>query len=213
MGVWSFPFLLVIALSSLVFFLGVIGINVSWPRIWATEERAVVLNDGFNGQSVEAFIAATKEAVPQFKLKTMYFPLSRTGMLELLGVDGDYGTMVGTVLHKYHPTTLELMADEQVSQATTGHWLTGIGISLHYGDFGGIPVKALWLIFGIFSCYLLLTGARIFASRIVAERHGDSTHLGRGTFGLIWQGLGVVKWAYVLLPVVVVGVNLLKVLN
>ena len=60
---------------------------------------------------------------------------------------------------------------------------------LHFGNWGGMSSKVIWLLFGILLSTLSVTGAYVFAKR-VAEGGPVASRL----FSGYWQQMGL--WAY-----------------
>lgn len=67
-----------------------------------------------------------------------------------------------------HPYGGELVSLRHADVATTREIINGLNASLHFGNFGGLPVKLVWALFGLLMSLLVLSGTVIWTKRTAA---------------------------------------------
>lgn len=197
-AVWLLPFLLITALTGIVFFLNGTNRLGGAPQASPAAARTQLLPAGFNGIRIDEAEEAARAALPGFKPSYFILPRTLQQGVRFGGVeDGSLilndGSMVGI-----DPTNLQTLQAFRNSDKHGVAILKSWANSLHFGKWGGIVSRILWLIFGLAGTALLFTGAMIYAGRLAgpAPAATKSTAMGR-----ILNGLGLFKWAYLLLLV------------
>lgn len=199
-AVWVTPFLLASALASSVFFLNSVGIKAEPPPAPIAQERATRLPVTFDGKQLDMLVTACTESLPTFVDRLATLPETPLRFVEIMGYDSLVGQVFGAATCYADPESGEVV---QVSRASEGNWMVQVkaaAIEVHYGTWAGWASILLWTLCGAAAVYLVVTGARVFAIRIVGARVNTAADLAkRGTLSLLIDGLGVFKWAYLLL--------------
>jgi uncharacterized iron-regulated membrane protein len=78
-------------------------------------------------------------------------------------------TMVEDVI-SFDPATLEILSDISTSKLTAGEKLSLAVYSIHFGDFGGQPIKLLWFATGLFPAILSVTGLIMWWNRVLKKK-------------------------------------------
>lgn len=200
-AVWVAPFLLACALTGAVFFVNSIGFGPVLAKPDATAPRETRLPEGFDGAAVDAAVAAAKEAAPGLVVKIVVLPGSPKADLKVGGYDPEKGEIFGQLTVAIDPVTNRVLGVQRNSDGNGMARIMPLAIAIHYGHFGGLVSVALWAVFGLGSAFLLLTGARVYAARILGPRAAEAGN----TLSLVWRGLGVLRWAYALLGLGIVA--------
>jgi uncharacterized iron-regulated membrane protein len=191
LGLWSLPFILVIALTGfwyLIEFWGASAPQAShrWqplPEAGALSPRAEDLNRTIDSVLVQW---------PGFELNSIWFPgggkpLVLQGQASALLVrpranaillDPSNGQVMGRVRGE------ELSAHQRIAEAAD---------PLHFGTFGGQATRLLWFVWGAALCLLSGSGVWIYALRLAGRRQPPR-------WRSIWRGL---KWRWAQLALII----------
>ncbi|MEM8917399.1 MAG: PepSY-associated TM helix domain-containing protein [Pseudomonadota bacterium] len=73
-----------------------------------------------------------------------------------------------------------------ISDGTVGQQVTGAVYNVHFGNWGGLPVKLAYLVFGIALCFIIASGLSIYFSKRRANGRA-APKLEAAWTGLIWS--------------------------
>lgn len=195
MGLWSLWFAAVIALTSVWYlfeagrydfgdgianYLGSGDAAVQRVREPAGETDATRL-------AIDELVARVAEQWPQLGVRRIYagypledsftvrgqsgFPLVRDAANSVV-LDGRTGALLGS----------------QRAGELPAYWVwSHMADPLHFGDFAGLWSKAIWFVFGLALCGLILTGTYLHSHRLIREAGGRARHRWSGT----WAAIGV----------------------
>jgi uncharacterized iron-regulated membrane protein len=157
-GLWAFSFLAVTSFT---------GIELAFPNTFRgaltslTGEPATVKaprsGNGGSLRPLEEYLSAGRSAMPDGSLVELRLPDTANGVVDLrfhrpgdLAPDGN---------HVYlEPSSASvLMVDRLSARPLTARFLAAMA-PIHYGEFGGIPIKALWAALGLLPALLFITG-------------------------------------------------------
>ena len=209
-AVWVAPFLLASMIGSAVFFFNSVGLKaVPGAAPAVVSERAERLPDGFNGAALDEMLAGCRAELPTFVEKVTQLPGTNAELVRFNGYDTAVGSVFGAATCYADPANRQVAG---IVRAADGNWMVQIkalAIAVHFGTWAGWYSIALWTVFGAGSVYLALTGARVFAARIIAQRGHESGGVRRSnTLAIVVDGLGIFKWAYFALVAGVVVLTL-----
>lgn len=149
-GVWA------LVLNAIIFFTG-FWLNrfmfepAGWKIKPAVEKRIL-----FRG-SVESCIKSAKELLPGLRPDYIFLPVKDGDELAIYGQKtGDTGFGTNTI-HFRNNGTLSSM-EEPASMMNFGSWFDGAHYALHVGNYGGTPVRVLYILVGLTPGLLTITG-------------------------------------------------------
>lgn len=192
-AVWIAPFLIASALASSVFFANAIGWKSIVPEPTIERSELGRLPEGFDGDDLDGLISICTDAVPTFRDHAVYMPRGTNGAVRVVGTDTAIGGMFAGATCVLDPHKSTLTGFVRTSDGNAMAWLKTLAVNVHYGTWAGWWSIGLWVVGGVGSVYLALTGAQVYASRIAREGTGG------GTISTVVRGLGVFKWAYLAL--------------
>lgn len=199
-GIWIAPFLIASTLGSSVFFANDLGWKVSIPNPQnLPEPRDASVPVGFDGVELDKLISSCKKQLPTFKDAVVYMPEKTVSAVVIHGYDTDVGSIFGNARCFADPYTGAVLSFVKASDGNVMAILSPLAVAVHYGTWAGWTSLVLWLIGGVGSLFLALTGAQIYASRIQRERAASGLITPTGTLPLLIKGLGVFKWGYLIL--------------
>ncbi|WP_420587394.1 PepSY-associated TM helix domain-containing protein [Ruegeria sp.] len=194
LAVWSGVLMLLIAVSSFVFFLGGLGISGKTAAPGPAQERTEVLPADFAGARIDQAEAIARTALPGFEPSVMVPPRNPRGGIVFSGSWDGGPPLLGAARVVIDPVTMEVMAALTPSDNTGIARLKPLIDKLHFGTWGGLFSKLLWLGFGLAGFGVALSGMMTFAARQSGPLSGDA-----GVMRQVWSGLGLFRWVYALL--------------
>lgn len=132
---------------------------------------------------VEALLAPLAEAAPGFRAEYLRFAHygDATGALQVMG-RGPGGIapfgMAAVALDSGRVTEFQVPG-----RRDGNHALLSSLYSLHFGDFGGEPVRALWALFGLSGAFVFLSGLVAWVERRRAAEPRKARAMARATAG------------------------------
>jgi len=72
-----------------------------------------------------------------------------------------------------------------ISDGTTSQQIIGAGYNVHFGNWGGVPVKLAYGLFGLALCFIVATGLRIYFVRR-REKGNPAPRLESAWEGVVW---------------------------
>lgn len=174
LGVWTLPFHVAIALTGAVLGLASI-IAAGWAELEHDGDVEAVFGTVFGSEPESdrkpaplADIAAAlehmetryPELVPTYVI--MHEPATRGQHLQILAehpkrlIFGDYYNF---------DADGELLGNAGLSDGTAGQQLAASNYRLHFGSFGGLPVKLAYAAFGVMLAYMIVTGMNVYLTR------------------------------------------------
>lgn len=207
-AVWVTPFLIASTLGSAVFFLKDVGWTPVLPEEPPATQREANLPEGFDGAALDRHWAACVEQVPTMKMQVAILPDNPSKPVQFRAYDDDIGQVFGILTCSVDPVSGEVTAETRYSDGNVVAKIENLAIALHYGTWAGWTSLVLWFVAGMASLVLILSGARVYASRIAGADRGPAGWR-RGTLPTVIRGLGPWKWLYVLALLVMAAATVL----
>lgn len=168
-GVWSIWFIAVIAMTSLWFLIYVLlldlgmGLGGRKPPVLLARDTLPVAQAA-PPVDMDAVMAAARAAVPGMRLRYLIIPETAFEPVLVIGSGGQAPLLPDRVL--VNPHTAAVMDVTGGLEGASGIELTRTVMrALHTGDFGGLPVKLVWLVFGILLTGMVFSGMMIWIRR------------------------------------------------
>ncbi|WP_171189000.1 PepSY domain-containing protein [Ruegeria sp. HKCCC2117] len=192
-AVWTAPFLIISAVTAFFFMLSDFGIDGFRPKPEPSVERETRLPPDFGAAILDQAEARAREALPGFEPQSVALPVRKSDGLSFSGHLPSIPEIRGPSIVTVDPVTFEVLgAFTPYDNTHIARWRHVID-ELHYGYWGGIFSRGLWIVLGLVATGVAFTGALIFATRLTS----DAAQY--GPLRRIWRGLGIFRWAYVLL--------------
>ena len=122
---------------------------------------------------LDALIARVKAARPDLEIRAIH-PGGEDGaadQIQAVGQSHDWflRDRVNSVTIAANGTPI---ATRRASDLTAYQYWVNMADPLHFGSFGGLASKAIWFVFGLLICGLILTGTWLHARRLVRKADG-----------------------------------------
>ena len=215
-AVWSLPFLAIVAITSLYYFVAGLGL---WPGrlppVPHPVERAEMLPASFDGAALDAALAEASARIPGFRLMEVQFPLSRKDAVVLKGTATAALVRPRANALVVDPSTGEVLDDWRAEDLRPTVRIAEAVDRLHFGTWGGtnawggVLSRTLWIVLGLAATLLSLSGATIFAARTrpaAAAAAGLGAPRESGGLRRFWRGMGLLRFVYPLLVLALLAV-------
>ncbi|MBV1903816.1 MAG: PepSY domain-containing protein [Marinosulfonomonas sp.] len=200
-AVWVTPFLLLISLTGMFFFLGGLGFNGYVPPAPEAQPREVARPAGFDGALIDRAEQAALTQYPDFRAKTVNIPGARKHAFRFGGALGS-PTILGNWMIAVDPVSLDVLGIVTPADRRGNARITPVANALHYGTWGGLTSRIIWAMFGLASTYLVFAGVRIYLARTAP---GDALDIAASGWRRYLSGLGKTKWIYLAAVLLVVA--------
>ena len=158
-GLWSIWFFLLMISTGLWYyaeFLGT-GFEPIYPSV--SEERMASIPDVLVDPQMPAILAAAKAAYPELQISYVsYGAIAGPGPTIVGGKAGNPIVRERANAVFLDPVSLEVIHVARDRDLGWLQWLNQIVDPLHFGNFGGLPVKLIWFTFGLFMTGLSISG-------------------------------------------------------
>ncbi|WP_424831789.1 PepSY-associated TM helix domain-containing protein [Ruegeria sp.] len=194
LALWSGALMLVIALTTVIFFLAGLGINGQTPSPPPAQERADILPEGFGEVTIDQAEAVARTALPGFAPNVMFLPRNKREGITFVGNWDGGAQLIGPAQVFIDPVTMDLLATFTPADNKGIARLGDLVDHLHYGTWGGLPSRLLWFGLGLVGFGVAVSGILTFSARQDGIHHDQVSAIRR-----VWTALGIFRWAYALL--------------
>lgn len=192
-ALWSTPLVFIIAISSFFFLLGGLGIEGGRLKFQSPAPREAALPTGFDGTVIDEAEARARDALPGFEPAALVIPGNKASSLKFNGRHPEFSRFSGESTVTVDPVTLEILNIYTPDDFSGLTRLDAMMELLHFGVWGGLFSRVLWIVMGIFATGLAFTGSLIYAARLAPVTSSGASFIG------IWRGMGFLRWIYLLL--------------
>lgn len=186
-GLWSLWFVALMIATGLWYLVEELGGNAP-PHPQPPKLKAELSAPA--GPELDALVARAQAAYPNLRITEVRFPTAK-GARGLV-VQGQADALL--VRDRSNAVWVN-PADGKVLMVAKGETLnvhqriSEMADPLHFGTWGGLPVKLVWFVFGVIMTGLSVTGVMIYSLRLKA-----AAEEGRGPWARAFRGMGV--WIY-----------------
>lgn len=171
MGVWSMWFVLIISVSGFWFLIqGVLSQNnvpiyASAPSL--KRDSVPITADGSAPvhASLDRAVDSARALYPDLQVKYIEFPNHAYAVLTVRGTRGisplrDHANAV-----HFNPYSGDIVAARSAADLSPVQFASALLVPLHFGDFGGLVSKGIWLVFGCLLSLMIGSGLIIWSKR------------------------------------------------
>ncbi|MDI3337223.1 PepSY-associated TM helix domain-containing protein [Defluviimonas aestuarii] len=189
-GVWSLVFFVPLVLTSLWYFVELVGLGVRTEANFRTEKRQVLLPDGFDGAQVDASVKLATKALPRLQASEVRLPRMKFDPIVVMGQAT--AILVTERQNSVHidPETLKVVGIQRAEDLSLHQRIAAAADPIHFGLWGGLTTKVLYTGFGIALTVLAIIGIVINAKRLSAMEAKRPTGPARSAFGRTWRAMG-----------------------
>ena len=185
-GLWGLWFALLMGVTGIWYGLEATRLP---QKLFATETERPDPPAVESPKSLGRLVDAAQQVRPGLTIKRLYPPGSFYGEgLVAMGQADDW-LVRDRVNYAAIAADGEVVATQSGSDLTAYEYWVNMADPLHFGDFGGLVSKAIWFVFGLVLCGLVLTGTWLHAYRLAMSAGGRARHRWPGTLAAILVSL------------------------
>lgn len=169
MAVWSLPFVFVIGLTSVWYLLERNPLEWEGPYP-ALDEPMRPLDRHWTGEDIDRFAAIAIAALPGLRITTIYLPWDAMSPVQVQGTRGNLFVRNRANRVAIDPRSLAVLEVQRPEDMNSTRRWVHTADPLHFGDFGGLATKLLWVAWGLALTGLCLSGATVYAKRMASAR-------------------------------------------
>lgn len=120
----------------------------------------------------DAYIRKANQRYPDAQLAYLFMNTAQDGGVVKVFLSRN-PTQSLTILEdvvSFDPATLEVLSDISTRNLSIGEKLSLAVYSIHFGDFGGQPIKFLWCVLGLAPALLSITGLIMWWNRVLKKK-------------------------------------------
>jgi uncharacterized iron-regulated membrane protein len=185
-GLWSLWFVAVIGLTSVWYFAEHAGVewNTPPPRANPIDKRAVT------GSHIRAWTHLAQREMPDLAITAVQLPFEAGDPVIVQGQWKALLVRERTNAVFIDPLTGRLLGKREGHKLDVGERIVHTADPLHFGNFGGLLTKLIWVVCGLMLVGMSASGAYIYAKRVNLALGADRSLLGY---------LGHWKWPSIIL--------------
>ena len=171
-GLWSVWFVFIIACTSMWSFverlLYRVGVDFETPQAAISAENLAALGPEIpHPLPLDTLVAIAQATMPDLDITEIWFPDSPEASLFIRGQASAWLVRDRTNSIELNPYTGEVLAVRQAEAMPLAERWVHTADPLHFGDFGGLWSKLIWVVFGLLMCMSAVSGAIIYSKRTV----------------------------------------------
>ena len=176
-GVWMLVFSLIFGVTGVWYFVERVALDlgVNIPGVEALSADAEkTISAGGEPVSLDAAVAAAHEAFPEMRVQTIFFSYRPGTALTLYGSADAWLVRLSANHVAVDPYTGEVLGKQDARDLAVPARLIQSVDPLHFGYFGGLPTKLLWLAAGLLISASVLAGTFLWVLRM--RQGGTAQH-------------------------------------
>ncbi|MEM6746011.1 MAG: PepSY-associated TM helix domain-containing protein [Pseudomonadota bacterium] len=199
-GLWSIWFFVLIIVTGIWYYAEFLGKDFEPTYTQLTDETAASYGDIMVDPPVSDIVQAAQAAYPELNITGIGFGVVNR---QPIMVDGRVGNpIVRPRANRVYldPMTLDVIRVQRSKELGWVQWLNQIVDPLHFGSFGGLPIKLIWFTFGLFMTGLSVSGVWLTWKRVKSTK-ASSMQIGALPIMLVAVVLAFLHFTAMRLPV------------
>ncbi|MEM7277950.1 MAG: PepSY-associated TM helix domain-containing protein [Pseudomonadota bacterium] len=191
LGAWSLWFILLIALTGIWYLLEQWGMQHRYPSINIAEKSQQQIEEPISGEDISIFVNRAKTSRPDLAVTSVALP---SGNNQLIRIRGQlHAVLVRPRANQvtYNTVSRQLLEARDGAELSLHGRLSEAADPLHFGTFGGWPVRYLWFLLGAAMSTLAVSGVYLFGLRAV---RGQSDTTPAASYSAAWRHMSFYRW-------------------
>lgn len=161
-GLWSLWFVAIIGLTSIWYFVEHAGLDLETPEP-VVARPAAVANVG--GQDINRWVTEARARMPGLAITAVYLPYEPGNPVTVQGQWQAWLVRERTNAVFIDPASNQVLGTRIAHHMGVGERIVHTADPLHFGTFGGLVTKSIWVLFGLSLTGMAASGAYIYAKR------------------------------------------------
>lgn len=161
-GLWSLWFVAVIGLTSIWYFVEHAGLDLQTPEPVIANPRET---PNVTGKQIDRWVAQAQTEMPGLAITAIYLPYKLGNPVIVQGQWKAWLVRERTNAVFIDPVSDQIIGKRIAHGMGIGERIVHTADPLHFGTFGGLATKLLWVIFGLLLTAMAVSGAYIYAKR------------------------------------------------
>lgn len=193
MGLWSLWFVALIALTGLWYLVETLGGNAPIPKM----PQLQAIGPPPTGPALDRLIDTARRDRPSLEIREIRF--TKDNGVMLLGQDQAWLVRDRANGLALDPANGAVLASLDGRNLSAHQRISEMADPLHFGDWGGLPTKIVWFLFGAILTAMSVTGVIISAKRLAKADGQNAVRAG-------WADMGA--WGYIATALVILSLLL-----
>lgn len=185
-GLWSLWFVALIGATGL-WYLAESTVAKAPPSLRA-KVAAVRLDSQTLADRLESNLNAAQAAYPGLRIQRVVFPAGKVGAFQFAGQYKAILVRERANVAWTNPATSAVVLLTDGRDLTAHQRISEMADPLHFGTFGGLWTKLVWIVFGLGLTALAVSGVAIYVLRL-SRASPD-----QGAMAITWRGMGAWRW-------------------
>ncbi len=169
-GLWSSWFIILMIITG-IWYLFEFGAALTKnrlepPRATLSAERIQAAGTVLNDLGLDEVVAAAKKAYPELDPRVVYFPFNVKAGFEVHGRNNNIFIRDRANKVYVDPVDGSILKVQKASDISLVAFINELADPLHFGYFGGLPVKIIWFVFGLMLTALSVSGVWLTWKRL-----------------------------------------------
>ncbi|MEM7740839.1 MAG: PepSY-associated TM helix domain-containing protein [Pseudomonadota bacterium] len=199
-GLWSIWFFILIIITGFWYYAEFLGKNFEPTYSRLSEETVASYPDVLIDPSVSDVVNTAQSAYPELNITRIAFGVTDRQPIMVDGRNGNPIIRQRANRVYLDPMTLDIIRVQRSQELGWLQWTNQIVDPLHFGSFGGLPIKLIWFVFGLFMTGLSASGVWL-AWRRLKVAGASGMQLGALPIMLLAAISGSVQFASLQLPI------------
>jgi uncharacterized iron-regulated membrane protein len=161
-GLWSLWFVAVIGLTSIWYFVEHAGLDLETPEPTIAVAKAEL---AVSGAQISNWTAIAEARMPGLAITAVYLPYEPGNPVVVQGQWRAWLVRERTNAIFIDPQSGTIIGERIAHQMGIGERIVNTADPLHFGTFGGLATKLMWVLFGLLLTGMAGSGAYIYAKR------------------------------------------------
>ncbi|MEM1036969.1 MAG: PepSY-associated TM helix domain-containing protein [Pseudomonadota bacterium] len=157
-GLWSIWFFVLMITTGIWYYAEFLGKDFEPGRPDGVKNITQFADDVITNPSADEIVRIAQAAYPELKISSVNYSLTAGAPITVTGKAGNPIVRKRANAVYIDPVTLDVLDVRRSKDLPALQWTNQIADPLHFGDFGGLPVKLIWFVFGLFMTGLSVSG-------------------------------------------------------